>query len=429
MNRQAWLVLVLVPLLAPGSAGAGERCACRFEVSAASGTIRPVRRATRTAEKRTCTFDVRLRVASQDAGACDGASALLRGVGGAAMRVDPWAMPWERVTVRARKHGVRRRVLRARVQGTDGAVGRARLALRCEAEPVLAGCDDVLAESSYCYLGGGSRPRVVGLTSGMLCGGGDDEPPLAALQKPSLAVWQGDAWTCGGGSPMGGFVAIPLEGGEPRRVAGPCAATATDGDALLVLPRAGFDDPLPARPAGAGPDPVVLVGPMPFPHDPPHERQIRAYDLRDDVPGGAYRVAFDLNAIPEGSPCGAMIFDAIAAQDGIVYAAGCRPTFFGNCAREPFICVFDTNTGAMRPRLFLEDFAGNIRGLATLPGGRLVVLTDDPTQLPPIGYVDPGVVGTVGTDQLHLFDVSDGSRLDSKTLTTAGAQGLACAGH
>ena len=424
MNRQRWSFLIALTLLASRSAAAGDACTCRFEVSAASGAILPTRRATQTAESRTCTFDVRLRVASQERGPCDGASAFLKGLG-AAVAVDPWAMPWERVTIRAAKHGTRRRVLRARVRGTGGAVGRARLALRCEATPQLGGCDAILAEPTYCFVGGGSRPRAAGLTSGGLCGE-DSEAPAPALMTPSLAVWQGEAWTCGG-SPMGSFVASPLEGGEPRRVAGPCAATGTDGDALLVLPRAGFDDPLPPAHAGAR-------GRSPLRNDvpPAQAHEIRAYDLPDNVPGGTYRVVFDLNTISGGSPCGALLFDTITGQDGIVYAAGCQQTDVGTCAPQPFVCVFDTNTGAMRAPLMLEGFAGTIRGLSAIPGGRLLVLTDDPTQLPPIGYDDGsggGSVSTFGSDQIHTFDVSDGSRLDSKTLPTSRAQGLACVSH
>ncbi|HEV7732636.1 MAG TPA: hypothetical protein VGR62_10765 [Candidatus Binatia bacterium] len=426
MNRLAWSLLLILALLAPRSVAAGDACACRFEVSAASGAIRPVGRATQTAAARACTFDVRLRVAAQEGGACDGASAALKGLG-SPVTVDPWAMPWERVTIRAGKQGMRRRVLRARVQGSGGAVGRARIALRCDAEPLLDGCDAILAESTYCFVGGGSRPRAIGLTSDTLCGE-EGQPPVTVLMTRSLAVWQGEAWTCGGGSPLGGFVATPLEGGEDRRVAGPCAATGTDGEALLVLPRAGFDAPLATNVGRARGQLPLGIGMLP----PPHGNEIRAYDLPDDVPGGAYRTVFDLDAIPEGSPCGAIFFDTITGQDGIIYAAGCRQTIFGTCTPEPFVCVFDTNTGAVRPTLELDGFDGRILGLSAQPGGRLFVLTDDPTQLPPIGYVDGsggGATITVGTNQIHAFDVSDGSRLDSTTIPTMGAQGLACVSH
>lgn len=425
MNRLAWSLLIAIALLAPRIADAAGACGCKFEVSAASGAIRPVSRATRTAEARSCTFDVRLRVAPEESGACDGAAASLKGLG-STTTVDPWAMPWERVTIRAGKRGTRRRVLRARVQGSSGATGRARIALRCEAEPALAGCEAILTEPTYCFVGGGSRPRIVGLTSDAICGD-EGQPPVNVLMTRSLAVWQGEAWTCGGGSPMGGFVAMPLEGGDARRVGGPCAATGTDGDALLVLPRAGFDDPLPTNVGVARRQFPFSVGMLP----PPHDHVIRAYDLPDDVSAGVYRTVFDLDAIPEGSPCGALLFDTITGQDGIVYAAGCQHTIFGTCTPQPFVCVFDTNTGAVRPVLELEDFDGTILGLSAQPGGRLLVLTDDPTQLPPIGYDDGsgGTTVTIGIDQLHAFDVTDGSRLDSTTLPTAGAQGLACVSH
>ena len=111
-------------------------------------------------------------------------------------------------------------------------------------------------------------------------------------------------------------------------------------------PRAGFDDPLPPAPTGRSPFPIAShVLP------PPHVSEIRAYDLPDDVPGGAHRVVFDLDTIPEGSPCGGVLFDTITGQDGIVYAAGCQQTDVGTCAPQPFVCVFDTNTGAMRAPL------------------------------------------------------------------------------
>jgi hypothetical protein len=191
---------------------------CTFEVAAAAGTIRPVRRVTASADDQTCTFDVRLRVAQQEAGACDGASAELKGLG-APMTVDPWAMGWERVTVKARKKGMRKRVLRARIAGTSGEVGKAKIALRCDAEATVDGCDAVFAEPAYCVLGGAKRPRGFGLTSSTLCGDSQSgvEP---MLQVPSLAAWHGGAWTCGGGSPAGAFVVMPLEGGDPHRVAG-----------------------------------------------------------------------------------------------------------------------------------------------------------------------------------------------------------------
>jgi hypothetical protein len=423
MNRRFLIPALLLPLGLPPIGRAAERCSCQFEVSAASGTIRPVRRATATATDRTCTFDVRLRVAQQQSGACDGASARLRSATGTAESVDPWAMPWKRVTMRARKHGVRRQVWRARISGSDGAVGRARLALRCAAEPTIEGCDGVLAEPSYCHLGGLTIPRVVGLTSGSVCGvQGPDS--LVPLLSPSFAAWQGNVWMCGVDSPMGAFVAVPISGGDRRRVAGPCDATGTDGEALLVLPRPGFDDPLPPVESSTTP----LVGPV-LPTV-PHGREIRAYDLPDDVPAGPYRVVFDLDTIPDGSPCGAMVFDTITAQDGIVYAAGCEPGMSG-CMPQSFVCVFDTKTGAVRPRLVLEDFSGRIRGLSALPGGRLVVLTDDVTVLPPIGYGDPPPPGSQSSfgDKIHTFDVTDGSRLDTVAINASGAQGLSCVSH
>src|SRR5262245_36283469 len=130
MKRHVLLASILLPFLSPPTAESAAPCACRFEVSAPSGTIRPVRRATATAKSRTCSFDVRVRVDPREAGACDGATAMLRGLGSTETAVDPWAMSWERVTLRARKQGIRRRTLRARIHGTNGAVGRAHLALR-----------------------------------------------------------------------------------------------------------------------------------------------------------------------------------------------------------------------------------------------------------------------------------------------------------
>ncbi|MCW5893944.1 MAG: hypothetical protein KIT14_25855 [bacterium] len=405
------LLSAAVALLLPASPvrAGGADCACRFEV-ATGGSGVPLRRTTRTAVDGACTFDVRLRVAPGAGAACDGARSTMRGLG-RATTVDPWAMSWERVTVRARTY-VRRTVLRARLRDAAGRRTRARLALRCA--PPLAGCEDVMAEPVYCVLGGRAQHRVASLDTGVVCR--DDGPATAAAGRAmSLALWHGDVYACSGGSPFGGFVATPLGAERRRRVAGPCAATGTDATSLLVLPRPGFD----ARPAQATARRSVRDTPR------ASLRQIRAYDDPADVPDGPYRVVADLDTIPAGSPCGALLFDTVTGADGLVYATGCRPRWIGGCDPQPIVCVFDAGTGAALPSLTLQEFDGGVRGLSALDGGRLVVLTDDLTALPAIGYGGDDTSFGVH-DTLHVFDVTDGARLDSQALTTFMAQGLAC---
>lgn len=411
---RAWTtaILALLASIAGGSgvADARERCDCRFEVASSAGPL-AIRRMTRTASGGACTFDVRLRVAPGAGAACDGAAATLRSARTAAS-VDPWAMPWERVTVRARKKGVRRSVLRARVRGADGRVARARLALRCT--PPITGCEAIMAEPLYCVVGGSTLHAVASVDSGTVCGHFKANMNVQS-RGSSLALWHGDVYSCGGSSPAGSFVATPLGRDEYRRVAGPCAATGTDGDTLLVLPRPGFDDPPAQANARAA---VFSVTP------PAHLRQIRAYDAPEDVPNGPHRVVADLDTIPAGSPCGALLFDTVSGHDGRVYATGCVPLPNGFCAPQSTVCVFDAATGAALPPLVLQEFTGRIIGLSAIDGGRLVVLSDDQTELPPIGYGGSTISGS--QDSLHVFDVTDGARLDSQELSRSGNEGLAC---
>lgn len=418
MDARTLPILTLVGLLlsAAAPAAAGDRCACRFEVKASGTHGVATRRATRTADTGTCEFDVRLRVDPGSGTGCDGGVGTMRGLRSVAP-IDPWAMPWERVSLRPRKHGTRRTVLRARIRGGAGGTARARLALRCV--PPLAGCEQIMAEPLYCVIGGGDRPRIASPDTGATCGNAQNGAGTALL-TPSLAFWQGEIYSCGGGSPAGSFVATPLAGGTPRRVAGPCAAAGTDGDTLLVVPRAGFDD------AGAPPDRLSIVVPAGLP--PEHLRQIRAYDTPEDVPDGAARVVVDLDAVPAGSPCGALLIDTVTGDDGVVYAAGCIPDGSGGCVRDQMVCAYDAATGRALAPVFLQEFTGTIRGLSAIGGGRLVVLSDDQTVLPPIGYGGAESSGQPA-DTLHVFDVTDGARLDTQPIGTFGAQGLDCVSH
>jgi hypothetical protein len=413
-STTAILMLLTFTATAATAVAAGQRCACRFEVATSPAGPRPMRRMTRVASDGACTFDVRLRVAPDAGSACDGAAVTMRR-GGDAAAGDPWAMPWERVTVRARKRGVRRAVLRARVRGADGRIARTRLALRC-ASPI-AGCDAITSEPLYCVLGGHELHPVASVDTGEVCGKTGDFNGSG----PSLALWHGEVYTCSGSSPLGGFVATPLGRNDVRTVAGPCAATGTDGDALLVLPRAGFD----GKPAATARTSLLMLPLLVTP--PPHLRQIRAYDAPGDVPNGPYRVVADLDTIPEGSPCGALVLDTVTGHAGRIYASGCRPRLDGTCVAQPTICVFDAQTGAALPSLTLQELTGRVKGLSAIAGGRLVALSDDPSELPPIGYGDDGSgSGGGGADRLFVFDVTDGARLDTQTLSTSGHEGLAC---
>ncbi len=423
MTRPFLLILVSVVAALGTRAWAADPCRTHFEVAGATGAPIATTRATRTSDAGTCNFAVRLQSDSGDGCA---AFAEVRGLDlGKGSVAD-----WRHVTLRQRGRHVKSRKLRARVGG-----GRAaRLTLRCAPPPALDGCDDVLAESTYCFLGGGRRVRVVGLASGSVCRSSpeDTTDPASALQSSDLAVWNGDAYTC---SVAGAFVATPVDGGDSRRVAGPCLATTTDGDALLVRPAAsGFDPSEKDAPA------QMLVR---------EDLAIRAYDVPESVPGGPFRVAFDLTTIPANSPCAGRSFDVITARDGIIYAAGCSADgAFGTCdVIDDTICIFDTHTGTVLAPIQLDGFDGAIRGLSAIGGGRLVVLTNDQTPVPPTGYFPPGSDGQSpgdgmprdvrrrrgkgipaagGSDSVQIFDAATGARLDSRTIATTNALGLAC---
>jgi hypothetical protein len=203
---------------------------------------------------------------------------------------------------------------------------------------------------------------------------------------------------------------MPLEGGKPRRLAGPCSAVTTDGEALLVLPDAGFDEASPSVGSEADTD----------------RSKIRAYDLPESVPGGPFRVAFDLGNIPTDSPCADLTITLMTARDGIVHATGCRTDSLGVCVPDNVICAFDTVTGMTLPPLVLDGFAGEIRGMSAISAGRLVVLTNDRTPVPPVGYVPDAPLTPAATDTLHVFDTATGARIDSRPLESTDALGLSC---
>jgi len=418
-------------LLVASPAGASAQCELQFEVAASSGMPVPASRVTRMADIGTCTFDVRLQPTE---GACAVGQLTVRGLNAA-------SAAWERIGVRPRARRARRRVLRAHVEGRHGPGSKARLALRCAPRPALPGCSDVLAESAYCYLGGGHRVRVVGLDTGLVCRASPDDltDPLRALLSRSLAVFEGDAYTCAG-SAGGGFVATPLDGGASRVVAGRCEAATTDGASLLVLPAPGFDA-APAR------ETARQLGIRRRAAAGTSLTEIRAYAFPEAVPAGPYEVAFDLADIPPDSPCRGLHPEVMAAADGAVYLTGCRPDASGGCAPMPGVCVLgsaggafaDSAGGAFVRLLELEDFAGRIQGMSALDGGRLVVLAASTTQLPPVGYDDPSVgalsrspcVDCGGSgfgfeDAMHVFDTLTGARLDSLAIGTSAASGLSC---
>ena len=408
MTSRRSIVAAGLSLLLAGPAHAAGACAGHFEVAGGGGTPVPAKRATKTAAGGACEFAVRLALGSAGS-SC--AATEIRGVAADAVSGAATA-GWQRVTLKQRARRVSRRLLRARIRGDAGRSTSARLRLRCEPTPAPDGCAPVLAESTYCFLGGGHRVRVVGLESGAVC---RDSPkdltdPEPALHTADLAVWNGEAYTC---SPDGAFVSVPVDGGKPRPVAGPCRAVTTDGEALLVLPDAGFDGSSSAGASGADSD----------------LSKIRAYDLPESVPGGPFRVVFDLSTIPPDSPCAGLTITVMTARDGIVHATGCRMDSAGICVPENLVCAFDTMTGTTRPPLTLEGFTGEIRGLSAMSAGRLAVLTNDRTPVPPVGYFPDQPLMAAATDTLHVFDGATGARLDSRPLESADALGLACVSH
>lgn len=408
MTLPTYALMVALALLAP-QAEAGNACDCRFEVAGAGGAPLAVKRATRQPRGGSCEFGVRLRVADPER--CTGTQAIVRGVAAGSARVT-WGEAWERVSVPAGGKQARRRLLRARVRGETGDTGRARVALRCLPRLSFDGCAGILAESTYCFLGGGRDIRLLGLDSGTACEDAG-EPVQAPMDLgTNLAVWNGVAYSCRAGSATGSFVAKPVEDGEARTLAGPCAAVTSDGESLLVLPRDGFDDP-------------------PVQQAQPHSTTIRAYDLPEVVPGGPYRVAFDLSTIPVESPCTGLAVQVMAARDGIIYASGCHPEP-GGCTPEPRICAFDTRTGTTLPPIELQEFSGPILGMSAIDGARLLVLSDDQTAVPPTGYVPsdgdapPSLLRGAPPDRVHVFDALTGARLDTRSLPTALSRGLSC---
>ena len=422
--RSLALAIVLGMTVLAARAEAGGACQCRLEVAGMDGAPLPVTRATKTAEDGSCTFDVRLRVADPER--CTATGSVVHGVA-AGRATSGWGESWERVMVEARA----RRHLLARVRGAAGATGRTRLALRCRGQVAIEGCAAVDAESISCYLGGGSRIRVVGLDSGTVCPDDADEQK-PELVSENLAAWNGVAYTCPGSSLTGAFVATPVDGGDSRIVAGPCAAVTTDGKSLYVLPDANFDTP-PAPGIGALHRRLHSVQTVIDATGAPVQSPIRAYDLPEAIAAGSYRIVFDPATLPADSPCAGVAFTHLAAHDGVLYAAGCRPSRNGQCTPQAQICVYDTRTGSELPPLTLEDFSGAIRGMSSIDGGRLLVMTDDQTGVPPVGYVPQAQTDSASPqpppgppDRVHIFDTATGARLDTRAIATSGATGISC---
>jgi len=421
----ATIVASLLLFAAPEAAAA--QCGLQFEVATPFGAPVPAKRVSRTADADVCEFDVRLQPTDAT---CPVGQLVVRG-----LQAPSASAGWERQRIRPRGRRTRRRLLRARMAGSPGPAGKARLALRCAARPALAGCENVLAESAHCYLGGGERVRLAGLDSGRVCPRtGDDR--ASALVSRDFAVFEGDAYTCAG-SAAGGFVATPIDGGPARVVAGACEATTTDGESLFVLPALGFDTP-PSRKLAR------VFGVRGRTQLAERTTEIRAYAFPEAVPAGQYEVAADLADIPADSPCAGIRPDVLAVANGAIYAAGCRPNGFGGCTPIEGICVLGSADGAFLGsaggafvrHLELEDFQGRIEGLSALDGGRLVVLAGSETGLPPVGYDGGGAApastpcrhcgGMQGPDALHVFDVLTGARLDSVSIETSGATGISC---
>lgn len=422
----AILLLGMVMLGAPAHA-ARTACRCGFEVAAPDGAPLPLRRATKRAAAGQCEFAVRLRVAATDGSArCDGAQVTTRGLPAGAHA--DWDAGWQRITLAPRGRRAASRAIRARVRGID-AGGRARLRLRCAEPAGLAGCEAQLAESVACYVGGDVQLRVVGLDSGRSClsevgTGGNGR--MFTIDGPSLALWNDRLWTCQGSSAIGAFVSVSLGSGEEALVAGPCVATGTDGDSLLVLPHATFDGgPTVSRQRGRR-------FPVPFADDPEAPpTEIRAYDVPEAVPSGPSRTVFDLATIPPDSPCAGMVPSAMTGQGGILYVSGLRPTSAGLPELLSIICRFDTRSGATLEPLTLEGFTGTILGLSAIDQDRLLVLSDNGVALPPPGYLPEGQTFTsIGPfsapPQIHMFDAATGARLDTQPTDFGQATGLAC---
>ena len=422
MRSLAWGIVLGTTLLA-ARAEAGGACRCRLEVAGVDGAPLAVTRATKTAEGGSCTFDVRLRVADPER--CAATGSVVHGIAGVRTTAG-WGAAWEQVVVGARA----RRHLRARVRGQAGVTGHTHLALRCRGQVAIDGCAAVEAESISCFLGGGSQIRVAGLDSGTVCPD-DAEHPKPELVSENLAVWNGVAYTCPGSSLTGAFVATPVDGGDSSVLAGPCAAVTTDGTSLYVLPDADFDTP-PAAGTAALHRRLRSVQTVSSVTGAFVQSPIRAYDVPEAITAGSYRIVFDPATLPADSPCAGVAFTHLAAHDGVLYASGCRPSGIDQCTPLAQICVYDTRTGSELPPLTLQDFTGAIRGMSSVDGGRLLVMTDDQTSVPPVGYVPQGQGGSSRQqpsgppDRIHIFDMATGDRLDTRELATAGATGISC---
>lgn len=422
----AILLLGMVMLGAPAHA-VRTACRCGFEVAAPDGTPLPLRRATKPAADGRCDFAVRLRVAAADGSArCDDAQVTTRGLP-AGVHAD-WDAGWQRVTLASRGQRAASRAIRARVRSL-GARGRARLLLRCAQPASLAGCEAQLVESVACYVGGDVQPRVVGLDSGTSCratdGPGANNRSFT-VDGPDLALWHDRLWMCQGSSASGAFVSVSLDGEQEELVAGPCVATGTDGDSLLVLPHATFDaGPTLSRRRRGRVTVSATDGAAVLP------TAIRAYDVPEAVPGGPSRTVFDLATIPADSPCAGMVPLAMTGQGGILYVSGLRPTSGGLSELLSIVCRFDTRSGATLNPLTLEGFTGTILGLSAIDQERLLVLSDDGVALPPPGYLPAGQTFTSiapfsAPPQVHVFDAATGARLDTQPTDFGQATGLAC---
>lgn len=428
MTTASAILLLGAALLATPARAERTACRCGFEVAAPTGAPLPLRRATKRATAGRCEFAVRLRVNAADGSdRCDGARVTLRGL--PAGTDGAWTDGWQRVTLAARGRRAATRTIRARVRGADGGVGRARLLLRCAQPASLAGCEAPFAESVACYVGGDVLPRVVGLDSGESCRAklaADEETPSRVITGPSLALWNGRLWTCQGSSVMGAFLSTPVGGGKADQVAGPCVATGTDDDSLLVLPHATFDDGPTLTLANRGFLPFAPVTALERP-----ATAIRAYDVPETVPDGPARTVFDLATIPDDSPCAGLLPSAMTGRSGILYASGSRQTSDGSMTPLSIVCRFDTRSGATLDPLALEGFTGRILGLSAIDQDRLLVLASDGVALPPPGYIpEPGSSGAVagpgGSSQIHVFDAATGARLDTQRIDAGQATGLAC---